>query len=161
MIQGFRPPHWLVCAALATAALAPAASAYAGPLLTSPRHVAAPVPPDDDPYEKLAGSVAGVGRQRPGRPVGEPPNPELVVASRPLLPVRPRTEPTPRRTTSTSTSTSAASTPSPPSAVVTALGTGTNDRAADLAAHILPLGTGFALMGLGLGYLGVRLRRGI
>ncbi|AQT73433.1 hypothetical protein [Streptomyces sp. fd1-xmd] len=42
---------------------------------------------------------------------------------------------------------------------VTALGTEPNDRAADLAAHILPLGTGFALMGLGLGYLGVRLRR--
>ncbi|MEU6208606.1 hypothetical protein ABZ891_01635 [Streptomyces sp. NPDC047023] len=42
----------------------------------------------------------------------------------------------------------------------TSLGTAPNDRAADLAAHILPLGTGFALMGLGLGYMGVRLRRG-
>ncbi|MFE3288287.1 hypothetical protein ACFXJJ_35005, partial [Streptomyces sp. NPDC059233] len=48
--------------------------------------------------------------------------------------------------------------PTPPSAV-RALGTEPNERAADLAAHILPLGTGFALMGLGLGYLGVRLRR--
>ncbi|MGW8779673.1 molybdopterin-dependent oxidoreductase, partial [Streptomyces sp. NPDC055796] len=50
--------------------------------------------------------------------------------------------------------------PSPPP-VVTAIGTGPNERAADLAAHILPLGTGFALMGLGLGYLGMRLRKGL
>ncbi|NXY97188.1 hypothetical protein HYE82_22995, partial [Streptomyces sp. BR123] len=41
------------------------------------------------------------------------------------------------------------------------LATEPNDRAADLAAHLLPLGTGFALMGLGLGYLGVRLRKGL
>ncbi|MYT19969.1 hypothetical protein GTW69_06640 [Streptomyces sp. SID7760] len=45
--------------------------------------------------------------------------------------------------------------------MVTAIGTGRNERAADLAAHILPLGTGFALMGLGLGYLGMRLRKGL
>ncbi|CAM5244038.1 hypothetical protein [Streptomyces avidinii] len=174
MIQGFRPPHWLACAALAAAALAPTASAYAGPLLAPARHAAAPVPalalapapaPPDGPYEELAGSLAGVGRERPGRPVGEPADPELTVASRPL-PVRPRTEPTPPPD---------AAVPSPhpplplppqadpqrPPSVVTALGTDTNDRAADLAAHILPLGTGFALMGLGLGYLGMRLRRSI
>ncbi|MEY2231286.1 MULTISPECIES: hypothetical protein [Streptomyces] len=158
MIQGFRPPHWLACAALAAAALAPTASAYAGPFLTPSRHVAAPSSPSspDDPHEELAGSLAGVGREHPGRPVGEPANPELVVASRPRAPVRPRAEPSPRPPTGT-----AVAAPSPPPSVVTALGTGTNDRAADLAAHILPLGTGFALMGLGLGYLGVRLRRGI
>ncbi|MFG2481504.1 MULTISPECIES: hypothetical protein [Streptomyces] len=166
MIQGFRPPHWLACAALAAAALAPTASAYAGPFLTPPRHAASPTS-TDDPYEELAGSLAGVGREHPGRPVGEPANPELVVASRPLLPVRPRTESTPRPTTTPTAPTSpvaptaAVAAPSPPSATVTTLGTGANDRAADLAAHILPLGTGFALMGLGLGYLGVRLRRGI
>ncbi|MER5416104.1 hypothetical protein ACFWB2_26770 [Streptomyces virginiae] len=164
MIQGFRPPHWLACAALAAASLAPTASAYAGPFLAPSRHVAAPaspassVPPDV-PYEELAGSLAGVGREHPGRPVGEPANPELVVASRPRAPVRPHTEPSPRPTISRGTDDITA--PLPPPSVVTALGTGTNDRAADLAAHILPLGTGFALMGLGLGYLGVRLRRGI
>ncbi|NEC93337.1 hypothetical protein G3I71_48170, partial [Streptomyces sp. SID12501] len=43
---------------------------------------------------------------------------------------------------------------------VTAIGTGPNERAADLAAHILPLGTGLTLMGLGLGFMGMRLRRG-
>ncbi|MFB7170113.1 hypothetical protein ACFCYM_04665 [Streptomyces sp. NPDC056254] len=204
MIQGFRPSHWLACAALAAAALAPAASVYAGPLGSAAAHRTsaeqagpqahaaqaarmAQAPrkertaaferdesDDGDAREELAGSPAGVGRERPGRPAAEPANPELLIASRPL-PVRPRTEPAP---------------PSPPSPpvppvpppprsqwppeaqarptaaaptvrdTVTALGTEPNDRAADLAAHILPLGTGFALMGLGLGYLGVRLRRG-
>ncbi|MET9690748.1 hypothetical protein ABZY81_20080 [Streptomyces sp. NPDC006514] len=180
MIQGFRPPHWLACAALAAATLAPTASAYAGPFLTPARQVTTPASPaspasPDDPYEELAGSVAGVGRDRPGRPVGEPANPELTVASRPLLPVRPprtgHAEPTERtRTTPPSPSpplplppppTAAVAAPSPPPTVVTALDTAPNDRAAALAAHILPLGTGFALMGLGLGYLGMRLRRGI
>ncbi|MDX3538632.1 hypothetical protein PV721_30680, partial [Streptomyces sp. MB09-01] len=97
MIQGFRPPRWLACAVLVAAALAPAASAYAGPFAlasgaasrTSP---ASPTPSDHGRRE-LAGSAAGVGRERPGRPAGEPANPELVVAARPL-PVRPQTRPT-------------------------------------------------------------------
>ncbi|WP_051893554.1 hypothetical protein [Streptomyces erythrochromogenes] len=176
MIQGFRPSHWLACAALAAAALAPAASVYAVPLAPAHphrahAHRAAPLAAqplrvtadeDDAPREELAGSAAGVGRERPGRPAAEPANPELLIASRPL-PVRPRTEPTPPPPPS----------PHPPprpsaaaptarddvTALDTALDTEPNDRAADLAAHILPLGTGFALMGLGLGYLGVRLRR--
>ncbi|MER6447477.1 hypothetical protein [Streptomyces venezuelae] len=174
MIQGFRPPHWLACAALAASALAPTASAYAGPFLAPVRPIAAPAAPDA-PHGELAGSLAGVGRERPGRPVGEPANPELTVASRPL-PARPRTEPgtaatpaLPTDATGAATArpptarppTAAVAAPSPPPAVVTDLRTAPNDRAADLAAHILPLGTGFALMGLGLGYLGIRLRRGI
>ncbi|MFF8260942.1 hypothetical protein [Streptomyces virginiae] len=130
----------------------------------------------DDPHEELAGSAAGVGRERPGRPAGEPANPELLIASRPL-PVRPRTEPTPPPSPPSPPAPPAQPPPPrppmPPQAqgrptaaaptvrdTVTVLGTEPNDRAADLAAHILPLGTGFALMGLGLGYLGVRLRRG-
>ncbi|MGW7455091.1 hypothetical protein [Streptomyces sp. NPDC054787] len=137
MIQGFRPPRWLACAALVTAALLPAAPAAA----------------TDEPHGELAGSAAGAGRERPGRPAGEPPNPEMVVAARPL-PARPRPErasPPP-----------VAPLPSPtPHEATRALGTEPNERAADLAAHILPLGTGFALMGLGLGYLGMRLRRGL
>lgn len=191
MIQGFRPSRWLACAALAAAALAPAASAYAGPLgpahpHRTPADRAAPYAAravaqaaaqtaraaytvaferDDEgeeAHEELAGSAAGVGRERPGRPAGEPANPELLIASRPL-PVRPRTEATPppvppsRPPRDQTRPTAAAPTVRDD---VTALGTGPNDRAADLAAHILPLGTGFALMGLGLGYLGVRLRRG-
>ncbi|WP_405448324.1 hypothetical protein [Streptomyces erythrochromogenes] len=197
MIQGFRPSRWLACAALAAAALAPAASAYAvpltpahpdrahahratahravaeraAPLAARPAHITTDEGDEADArHEELAGSAAGVGRERPGRPVGEHADPELLIASRPL-PVRPRTEPTPPPE------------PSPPlppkpsaaaptardnatgldtggdTALDTALDTEPNDRAADLAAHILPLGTGFALMGLGLGYLGIRLRR--
>ncbi|MCJ0868724.1 hypothetical protein [Streptomyces sp. AP-93] len=118
--------------------------------------VAAAAPADADvadaadrAFEDLAGSSAGAGRERPGRPVGEPANPETVLAARPV-PARPRTEQVP-------------AVPATPSEapVVGALGTEPNERAADLAAHILPLGTGFALMGLGLGFMGMRLRRGM
>lgn len=153
MIQGFRPPRWLICAALASAALTSTPAAAAAN--AAPRAwwqlpaVAGEV--RDTPREGLAGSAAGAGRPRPGRPVTEPANPEMLVASRPL-PVRPRPEPPdPSRIAA----------PTPPPAAVTALGTRPNERAADLAAHILPLGTGFALMGLGLGYLGMRLRKGL
>ncbi|MFE0604014.1 hypothetical protein ACFW2T_29630 [Streptomyces sp. NPDC058892] len=185
MIQGFRPSRWLACAALAAAALAPAASAYAGPpapahpdrtpVHRTPVHRVAPstdraahlaaarteeADGGDDAREELAGSAAGVGRERPGRPAGEPADPELLIASRPL-PVHPRTEPTPPAPPPPSPPVPPRPTAAPTARdAVTALGTEPNDRAADLAAHILPLGTGFALMGLGLGYLGVRLRRG-
>ncbi|MFG2876057.1 hypothetical protein ACGFYU_13795 [Streptomyces sp. NPDC048337] len=158
MIQGFRLPRALACAALAAAALVPAAAACAVPLAPAPGAAppAAAAPravvrddPDPDLDLDLAGSAAGAGRARPGRPVGEPANPEMLVASRPLA-VRPHTEPpAPPRAM-----------PTPPE-VISAYGTEPNERAADLAAHMLPLGTGFALMGLGLGYLGMRLRRGL
>ncbi|MFB7463664.1 hypothetical protein ACFCZ1_09160 [Streptomyces sp. NPDC056224] len=146
----------------------PALAAPALPVPALPRPAlaapapAAPAPLRDDVPEEvregLAGSSYGSGRERPGRPAGEPANPEMLVASRPdpaALPVRPlRPErpalPDPPRVA-----------PTPPEVTVRAIGTEPNDRAADLAAHILPLGTGFALMGLGLGYLGVRLRRGL
>ncbi|MFD7624444.1 hypothetical protein ACFV7Q_00110 [Streptomyces sp. NPDC059851] len=161
-----RPPaartrHLPAVAALLAAALSPAAPAASASLLAAPSASAprAPDPADDAPgeewYGKLAGSVAGVGRVRPGRPAAEPANPEAVLASRPFLPARPRpVPPTPPP-------------PEPPPAQHTpadpypTLAAGTNDRAADLAAHLLPLGTGFALMGLGLGYLGARLRKGL
>ncbi|WP_168724326.1 hypothetical protein [Streptomyces sp. A1547] len=109
-------------------------------------------------YEELAGSAAGVGREHPGRPAAEPANPDTVLAARPL-PVRPHHRPAGQKPVPPVPPVPP-SPPSPPSAV-TALGTGPNERAADLAAHILPLGTGFALMGLGLGYLGMRLRKGL
>ncbi|MFD6885798.1 hypothetical protein [Streptomyces sp. NPDC059957] len=103
----------------------------------------------DRAFEDLAGSSAGAGRERPGRPVGEPANPETVLAARPV-PAHPRTEQL----------TAVPATPSEPP-LVGALGTEPNERAADLAAHMLPLGTGFTLMGLGLGFMGMRLRRGM
>ncbi|WP_405491070.1 hypothetical protein [Streptomyces sp. NBC_00096] len=165
-----RALRWTAGAAMATATLLVAAPAHAGPghVSTIARTAwAAPAAPvaatpvtgfsgapapvadvADRSFEDLAGSAAGAGRERPGRPVGEPANPETVLAARPV-PVRPRTEPVPQ----------APVPPSPPP-VVSALGSEPNERAADLAAHILPLGTGFALMGLGFGYMGLRLRRG-
>ncbi|MER5869686.1 hypothetical protein [Streptomyces sp. NPDC002044] len=175
-----RPTRLLACAALAAAALATAAPAAHA--LTAPAPLGAPAaagataaataavgatalaavpagggPGDEPPHERpdhaygdLAGSAAGAGRERPGRPAADPVNREAMVASRPLT-VRPRTRP--------------AAPPKPPPAptphATTALGTAPNERAADLAAHLLPLGTGCALMGVGLGYLGARLRRGI
>lgn len=145
---------------MATATLLVAAPAHAGAAHTGSARATAstaavssgdPAPVADvadRAFEDLAGSAAGAGRERPGRPVGEPANPETVLAARPV-PVRPRTEPLPQ-----------APAPSSPPPPVSALGTEPNERAADLAAHILPLGTGFALMGLGFGYMGIRLRRG-
>lgn len=158
-----RALRWTAGAAMATAAL----------LVTAPAQAAVPTSPftpvvtpaavsSNDPapvadvadraFEDLAGSSAGAGRERPGRPVGEPANPETVIAARPV-PAHPRTEPV----------LPAPAIPSAPPAnpMVGAFGTEPNERAADLAAHILPLGTGFALMGLGLGFMGMRLRRGM
>lgn len=84
MIQGFRPTRWLACAALAAAALAPTAPALAFTLAPAwhlgPAAPRASAPAPDDTPQELAGSAAGVGRDRPGRPVGEPANPELVAA---------------------------------------------------------------------------------
>lgn len=139
---------------MATAALLVTAPAHAGP---APARAAAS-PPSPAPvadgagrvFDDLAGSAAGAGRDRPGRPAGEPANPDTVLAAHPV-PVRPRTEPPDPPAPVPATS---------PPPVVSALGTEPNERAADLAAHLLPLGTGFALMGLGFGFLGVRLRRG-
>ncbi|MCX4779691.1 hypothetical protein [Streptomyces sp. NBC_01264] len=147
-----RALRWTAGAALATAALlitAPAQAAASASVHGFPAVAAAGDVSQDRVFEDLAGSSAGAGRERPGRPVGEPANPETVLAARPV-PAHPRTEPVP-------------AIPAEPTAtpLVGALGTQPNERAADLAAHILPLGTGFTLMGLGLGFMGMRLRRGM
>lgn len=140
-----RALRWTAGAAMATAAL----------LVTTPAPATAATRASDSAsasaFEDLAGSSAGAGRERPGRPVGEPANPETVLAARPV-PELPRTEPAPALP--------AIPAEPPVSPVIGALGTEPNERAADLAAHILPLGTGFTLMGLGLGFMGMRLRRG-
>ncbi|QIB44665.1 hypothetical protein [Streptomyces aureoverticillatus] len=124
--------------------------------LTAP---AAPTPSDPSPSPSasapyygtgsLAGSRAGEGRQRPGRAEpGTVPDPAVW---RPLPPppreVRPeRPRPTPVL-------------PPPP---------GTADAPRERAAEgpafpglrVLPLGAGMVLIGFGLGFLGLRLRRG-
>ncbi|MER5929819.1 hypothetical protein [Streptomyces sp. NPDC002054] len=203
--------RWPAAAALGCAVLLPAAPAYglacasapsaAARASAAPRAWAVARPADgrDDPRPpQLAGSAAGAGRQRPGRPVTEAVNPEAALADRPVqlrpeppppslppppparLPDRPQHEhpnqhrpqqqpqeqpqhqpqlqpQSPSRPPSPAADRPETGSP-PPSA--SALGTEPNARAADLAAHILPLGTGFALMGVGLGFIGMRLRRG-
>ncbi|MCX5196195.1 hypothetical protein OOK31_20215 [Streptomyces sp. NBC_00249] len=160
MTQRLRAPHWTAGAALAAAALLATAPANAVPGRTpdpaAPVRAVVVADVPEEAYEELAGSAAGVGRERPGRPPGERADPELAVASRPLRPMPPQR---PRREPAAAASSAPAVAPSRP-APVSALGTEPNDRAADLAAHILPLGTGLALMGVGLGYMGMRLRRG-
>ncbi|OKI65650.1 hypothetical protein [Streptomyces sp. MJM1172] len=175
-----------VLAPVTACAVAPGAAGRIAPAPVPPFGAAAfaPVPgagaPDDGgpvgdvprgAYEELAGSVAGAGRERPGWPVAEPANPETVLASRPLR-LRPRQEPAeppplpptaPSRPSAQPARPARPLVPSPspePSLPAFAQGTEPNGRAADLAAHILPLGTGLALMGLGLGFMGMRLRRG-
>ncbi|MFF5449050.1 hypothetical protein [Streptomyces sp. NPDC012888] len=171
-------PHHLTTAALACALLlSPASTAAAASAA-----LATPAATFDDPRE-LAGSPAGAGRERPGRPVGAPANPEVYVASRPLPhglsdprdlrdlrdlrgphdPPGGHSRPDAERPPAAERERPAAPTApteagQPPRS--TAIGPIPNARAADLAAHILPLGTGLALMGVGLGFIGVRLRRG-
>ncbi|RSS84449.1 hypothetical protein [Streptomyces sp. WAC06614] len=155
MTQGFRVSRWLAAAALAAVALTP----------VTPVRAAHDVPGENE----LAGSAAGAGREHPGRPVAAPADPGARVVSRPVPVHQPSSASTSSSSSSASSASSPAATPSgplpppvvaaPSSPVPVALGTEPNERAADLAAHMLPLGTGFALMGLGLGFLGVRLRR--
>ncbi|MFF4318448.1 hypothetical protein [Streptomyces sp. NPDC001568] len=168
MTQRLRVPHWATGAALAAALLvtvpASAAPGAAAPTVTG-RTTDAP----GGPWEELAGSAAGEGRERPGRPAAEPASVDVAPVSRPLRPARPLRPGHPVRPAQppgepvvppeVAPEPRPHAVPSPPSSV-TAIGTGPNERAADLAAHMLPLGTGLALMGLGLGFMGMRLRRG-
>ncbi|MFI8101444.1 hypothetical protein [Streptomyces sp. NPDC086023] len=138
MTQHRRALRWTAGAALALGALTPQPQAYAA--TASPSAVAAPADGE------LAGSAAGAGRARPGRVMEEPLPEVLLPAARPV-PEAEAPKPQPPR-------------PEPSEAgMVSALGADGNDRAADLAEHILPLGAGLTLMGLGLGFMGMRLRR--
>ncbi|MEV8532169.1 hypothetical protein [Streptomyces sp. NPDC051211] len=175
--------HWPAVAALGCAVLLPAAAPAYGLACTAGGAVHRDDPhdrtgqgthssrsslgtEDDDPRE-LAGSPAGAGRERPGRPAGERANPEALLAARPV-PLRPKPPPPPPPQPPPPPAARPEAVPEPevelepdaPPAPPVALGTEPNARAADLAAHILPLGTGFALMGVGLGFIGIRLRRG-
>ncbi|WP_424212862.1 hypothetical protein ACN20G_12715 [Streptomyces sp. BI20] len=110
---------------------------------------------------RLAGSPAGEGRDRPGRPVDAEPAPDAPsaapvrvahpvppppVAPEAIAPARPRvpevTDPDVLAEGSRQY-----------------LGTRPNTRFTELGTHLVPLGTGLALMGVGLGCIAVRLRR--
>ncbi|MCX5123900.1 hypothetical protein [Streptomyces sp. NBC_00347] len=146
------PAQAAVLTPLAASAFTPFAAPAVTPVAVSSNDPAPAADVADRAFEDLAGSSAGAGRERPGRPVGEPANPETVLAARPV-PAHPRTEPV--------LPVPAIPAAPPANQMVGSFGTEPNERAADLAAHILPLGTGFALMGLGLGFMGMRLRRGM
>ncbi|MER7764818.1 hypothetical protein [Streptomyces sp. NPDC097619] len=105
---------------------------------------------------QLAGSAAGAGRVRPGRPGLDEAVPVAVAPAAPVVeraprpPARPPAQP-PEDPPEVA----------PPSSPPLAAGWGADrdGRAAELAAHLVPLGAGLTLMGLGLGYFGLRLRR--
>ncbi|MFH7597683.1 hypothetical protein WDV06_21635 [Streptomyces racemochromogenes] len=175
MRRRLRVPHRTAGAALAAALLTtapvgtapdrtPAAAVRAHHAPSAAARAPQPLAPaadeevPEEAYEELAGSAGGVGREHPGRPADAPADPGLTSASRPLHPVRP--PPRPEREHPANQRPASPPSPSPSgTAPPSALGTEPNERIADLAAHLLPLGTGLALMGMGLGYMGVRLRR--
>ncbi|MFI6683050.1 hypothetical protein [Streptomyces sp. NPDC050485] len=137
---------------------------------------AQPSPPAASGEQRLAGSRAGEGRTRPGRvppPHDFPyaPDTELPDAVRPAqqeaVPEMPPQAPVPEppETPETPEPSQPPATPAPTSAPVRPPN-GHRHQAApavtsgsDLRYHVLSLGAGLALTGLGLGFLGLRLRR--
>ncbi|MFI0978081.1 hypothetical protein ACH4SP_13925 [Streptomyces sp. NPDC021093] len=101
----------------------------------------------DRPGERLAGRRAGVGRVRPGR-APEPEAVRPVTAYVPVAPPAPRPQDATPRTPETARGTH------PPRSLRQA-----SARPYTPGVRALPLGTGIALVGLGLGFLGMRLRR--
>ncbi|MEU5999800.1 hypothetical protein ABZ837_18465 [Streptomyces sp. NPDC047197] len=109
---------------------------------------------DPSPGETRAGSVPGDGRARPGRADSQPPPP-----------------PPPPPPASPSASVPARSTPKPPPveladrqpATRTTASHATRRTASEPAVpglRVLPLGSGLVLIGLGVAFFAVRLRRG-
>ncbi|MGW7413980.1 hypothetical protein [Streptomyces sp. NPDC054863] len=134
-----------------TVSLGMYAPSYAAP--PAPADSPAPPAPSDPPVAvdrfdgRLAGRRAGVGRVRPGRT----PQPEALRPVAAYVPVAPPAQrppaatprtPEPARGTRAPTSLRQAS-----------------PRPYLLNVRALPLGTGIVLVGLGLGFLGMRLRR--
>ncbi|MFG2652855.1 hypothetical protein [Streptomyces sp. NPDC048436] len=104
---------------------------------------------DPSPGETLAGSAPGEGRARPGR---DEPAPSVASSAPPRRP--PKQPPTP------------VAIPSPavkPPGKATAAADATRRTPAGPAfpgLRVLPLGSGLVLIGLGLGFFAVRMRRG-
>lgn len=115
--------------------------------LTSPSYAA-----DPSPSETRAGSVPGDGRARPGRDEPAPASaeasvppytpPERPPASTPPPPPPPVAKPPDKATSVSDTTRRTATEPPVP------------------ALRVLPLGSGLVLIGLGLAFFAVRLRRG-
>ncbi|WP_049719117.1 hypothetical protein [Streptomyces caatingaensis] len=169
MIAGTRPGVLVGLTTAAVLVLAPGtARAEDGP---SPRHVPrGPVPSAADPG-RLAGTVAGQGRAHPGRA----PEPSRAPAERPdeeAPPEEPGAAPEASETPAGAAATPVPdpspsptpSSPAPPPGPVRAEGRAAarGDASGAPPEHVmrvLPLGTGLTLTGLGIGFLGLRLRR--
>ncbi|MFJ8313584.1 MULTISPECIES: hypothetical protein [unclassified Streptomyces] len=143
---------------------------------------AQPSPPVASGEQRLAGSKAGEGRTRPGRVspshdlLPYPPDTELPDAVRPAqqeaVPETPPQAPVPEPPEPPEPSEpSPSEPPATPAAPAPTSGaalppnghhhqaTQTVTTGSDLRFHVLSLGAGLALTGLGLGFLGLRLRR--
>ncbi|QGV79560.1 hypothetical protein [Streptomyces ficellus] len=137
--------------------------AGAGAVLGPTRHAVSP---------SLAGRPAGEGRQRPGRPVSPSATPSdgtspgspsgSATASRTKTATAPKPpwhEEQESEAVPESESPAVADPPhSPPAAAYEPTAT-TADTLADRQIPVLTLGVGLAMMGLGLGFLGLRIRR--
>ncbi|WP_160159755.1 hypothetical protein [Streptomyces sp. WAC05374] len=120
----------------------------------------------------LAGRSAGEGRQRPGRPVSPSPSPSGDVSrgspAGPADPARTKTATAPglpwgeeaeSEAVPETESPAAADPPRSPPAAAYEPAAQTADTLADRQIPVLTLGVGLAMMGLGLGFLGLRMRR--
>lgn len=151
---------------LAAALLGPAGEAWAvhdprpGPAIPPPSatHTAAPKPSRTTARAKTAGPL----RPRPAPAV----TPKVAVGVRPNEPRRPQRRHRYGRAPSLVPETSAPGTASPAPSQSAAQGPGDEGDSSDSgygprgALRVLPLGAGMALIGLGLGFLGIRMRRG-
>lgn len=153
----------LALAALLTVVCVPAAGLRPPPVSPPPGSSA------EAEERRLAGTVAGEGRTHPGR--GEEPSEEA--SPSPAPPVRPSPRPRVRRGSGLpppgDVRADGAEPPAPPArpplrpppaaAVRADDGRGGPARTPDPVLRVLPLGTGMALTGLGLGFFALRLRR--
>lgn len=153
------------------------------PAATETRDRAVPGRERREHPDRLAGRSAGVGRERPGRtaePPGEGPVPPAspvpqeertlrgdvspVPSGRPDVALPPPSAARPEGSAEAlppsgpAVPSAPAATPTGPSASAPS-GRGTAEQPAGRMLRVLPLGTGLVLMGIGLGFIGLRLRR--
>ncbi|MER0446854.1 hypothetical protein ABR738_20185 [Streptomyces sp. Edi4] len=157
------PPH---AAAVGDPTPSPSASPSVGASPSISPSATSPSPRVSFDDQHLAGSRAGVGRTRPGRIDAQ--YPSVADASDPLTPALDETPPQPPVRVP-ATDTARPSPPPPPAPTPTAapahprLPRHQSPQAlstdSDLRFHVLSLGAGLALTGLGLGFLALRLRR--
>ncbi|MFF8291559.1 hypothetical protein ACF068_20335 [Streptomyces sp. NPDC016309] len=151
--------------------LSPSASRSAAGADTAPGSVAGPTR-HAPASPSLAGRPAGEGRQRPGRPASPSASPSGDVSPGPSAgtarPPRTKTATAPglpqgRETEAEAVpeeeSPAATDTPHSPPAAAYEPAAQTAGTLADRQIPVLTLGVGLAMMGLGLGFLGLRMRR--